>query len=82
MALDDRGGFGGRRGRRGGLGDGRGVRAGFGLVVSHRLQGLRELDDAYLAFAFGDFQLGDTRFSHQVDQGFEFSKVHRSCFPR
>ncbi|CFN82225.1 Uncharacterised protein [Bordetella pertussis] len=50
-------------------------------MIGNRLQGLREFDDANLAFAFGDFKLGDTRFSHEVDQGFEFSEVHRSCFP-
>ncbi|MCY1524665.1 hypothetical protein D9M68_596090 [compost metagenome] len=82
MALDHRRGFRNGRGRRSGLGHGRDGHAGFRLVVGDRLQGLRELDDPHFAFAFGDFQLGDTRFSHQVDQGFEFSKIHRSCFPR
>ena len=45
-------------------------------TVSDRVLCLRELNDADLAFALGDFELGDARFGHEVDQGFEFSKIH------
>jgi len=33
-------------------------------------------DDAHLAFVFGDFQLGDVRLRHQIDQGLELAQVH------
>jgi len=34
------------------------------------------LDDAHLAFGFGDLQLGDVRFRHQIDQGLQFAQIH------
>src|SRR5690349_19756055 len=62
------GGGGGRRRR-----DGHGFR----LMVGHRLHRLRELDDADLALALGDLEFGDAGLRHQVDQGLEFSEIHR-----
>jgi hypothetical protein len=44
--------------------------------VSDWLLGLRKFNDADLAFALSNFELGDARFRHEVDQGFEFSEIH------
>jgi hypothetical protein len=44
--------------------------------VSNRVLCLRKFNDADLAFALSDFELGDARFRHEVDQGFEFSEIH------
>ena len=48
----------------------------FALLVSHRLQGLRKLDDTNLAFALGNFELGNAGFGNEVDQRLELSEIH------
>jgi hypothetical protein len=70
-------GCGGGRSDRCGLGD----RCGCGhwsCRVGNRLNSLRKLDDANLAFAFCDFEFGNARLCNQVDQGFQFSEIHIS----
>ena len=39
------------------------------------------LDDAYFFFAFGHFQLGDTGLLNEVDEFFQFAKVHGGYIP-
>ena len=40
------------------------------------VSGSADAVDPDFFLAFGDFQLGNARFLHQVDQFLEFSKVH------
>src|SRR5690606_9576347 len=46
--------------------------------IGDGLYRLRELDDPDLAFALGDFEFGNTRLGDEIDQGFEFSYVHKT----
>ncbi|MNT20971.1 hypothetical protein D3C72_1562940 [compost metagenome] len=57
-----------------------GGRGGQGLHVLDG-GGTATLDDADLAFGLGDFQFGNIRFGHQIDQCLEFAQIHGTPVP-
>lgn len=52
-----------------------------GSIDHGSCRALRKFHNANLVITFSDFQFGNARLGYQIDQGFEFSKIH-AYFPQ